>query len=192
LFIDVSPNPVLLNGNAELIKNAVDKLSGLRSGPCMNIDTSSVGFKSVTCWVSDIAGNSTSTSVPYQVIYDFDGFLSPVIDCVNNPCDPYNLSFFNVGSPISFKFQLRDANGNFVQPTNAPLWLVPFKIESSPPVVFPEDYPFQTTGATYTWKRSQNLYIYDWSTKKLPARTTWLVGVKLDDGKTYYVFVALK
>jgi hypothetical protein len=192
LFIGVSPNPVLLNGDAELIKNAVDKLSGLRSGPCMNIDTSSVGFKSVTCWVSDIAGNSTSTSVPYQVIYDFDGFLSPVIDCVNNPCDPYNLSFFNVGSPISFKFQLRDANGNFVQPTNAPLWLVPFKIESSPPVVFPEDYPFQTTGATYTWKRSQNLYIYDWSTKKLPARTTWLVGVKLDDGKTYYVFVALK
>jgi hypothetical protein len=192
LFIGVSPNPVLLNGNAELMKNAVDELSGLQSGPCMNIDTSSVGFKSVTCWVSDIAGNETSTTVPYQVIYDFEGFLTPVIDCVNNPCDSYQISFYSAGSPVSLKFQLKDANGNFVPPASAPLWLVPFKIESYPPVVFPEDYPFQTTGATYTWKKSQNMYVYDWSTKRLPARTVWTVGVKLDDGKTYYVFIALK
>jgi hypothetical protein len=192
LLIGVSPNPVLLNGNAELMRNAVDELSGLQSGPCMNIDTHSVGMKSVTCWVSDLAGNSASTTVPYQVIYDFEGFLSPVIDCVNNPCDPYQISFYSAGSPVSLKFQLKDANGNFVQPVNAPLWLVPFKIESYPPVVFPENYPFQTTGSTYTWKKSQNLYVYDWSTKRLPARTVWTVGVKLDDGKTYYVFISLK
>ena len=192
LVINVSPNPVVLNGNAELMKAEVDKLSGIRPGPCMNIDTSTVGFKSVICWTMDGAGNKTSTTVPYQVIYDFEGFLSPVIDCVNNPCDPYQISFYSAGSPVSLKFQLKDANGTFVQPTSAPLWSVPFKIESYPPVVFPEDYPFQTTGATYTWKKSQNIYVYDWSTKRLPARTVWTVGVKLDDGKTYYVFVALK
>jgi len=64
------------------------------------------------------------------------------------------------------------------------------KIEGTPPVSFPKNYPFQTTGAIYTWRKS--VYQYDWSTKKYPARTTWLVGVKLDDGKTYYVFVYLK
>jgi hypothetical protein len=192
LFIGVSPNPVLLNGEADLMRNAVDELSGLRSGPCLNVDTHSVGFKSVTCWVSDMAGNSTSTTVPYQVIYDFEGFLSPVIDCVNNPCDSYQISFYSVGSPVSLKFQLKDANGNLVQSASTPLWLTPFKIESYPPVIFPEDYPFQTAGSTYTWKKSQDMYVYDWSTKRLPARTVWTLGVKLDDGKTYYVFVALK
>jgi hypothetical protein len=190
LFIGVSPNPVLLNGSAQLLQNAVDDLSGVRPGPCMNVDTSTVGFKSVTCWISDNAGNITSTTVSYQVIYDFEGFLSPVIDCVNNSCDPYNISFFNVGTPISLKFRLKDANGKIVLPANAPLWLTPFNIEDTPPVYFPEDYPFQVTSSTYTWKK--NVYVYDWSTKKLPARTVWLVGVKLDDGKTYYVFVALK
>jgi parallel beta helix pectate lyase-like protein len=192
LFISVSPNPVLLNGTAELEKNATDELSGINPGslPCLNLDTSTVGTKSVTCYAQDNAGNQTVTTVQYQVIYDFVGFLSPVIDCVNNPCTPYNLSFFNVGSPISLKLQLKDANGNLVQSTSAPLWLTPLKIEGNPPVYFPDGYPFQTTGATYTWKKS--LYQYDWSTKKYPARTTWMVGVKLDDGKTYYVFVYLK
>ena len=88
------------------------------------------------------------------------------------------------------KFQLKDATGKLVQSANAPLWLVPLKIEGTPPLSFSEDYPFQTTGATYTWRK--NLYQYDWSTKKYPARTIWLLGVKLDDGKTYYVFVYLK
>ncbi len=190
LFIGVSPNPVLLNGSAEILRNATDELSGIDGGYCWNIDTSTVGSKTVTCAAYDRARNLTSVTVPYQVIYDFVGFLSPVIDCTNNSCTPYNLSFFNVGSPISLKFQLKDANGNLVQSINAPLWLTPMKINGNPPVYFPDDYPFQTTGATYSWRK--NVYQYDWSTKKYPGRTTWLVGVKLDDGKTYYVFVYLK
>jgi hypothetical protein len=194
LFIGVSPNPVLLNGMAELNKNAVDELSGIKPGsmPCLNIDTTTVGLKSVTCYAADYAGNQAVATAQYQVIYDFVGFLSPVIDCTNNPCTPYNLSFFSVGSPVSLKFQLKDANGKLVQPATAPLWLTPLKIEGNPPAYFPDDYPFETTGASYTWRKSQGLYQYDWSTKKYPARTTWLVGVKLDDGKTYYVFVYLK
>lgn len=192
LFIAVSPNPVLLNGEAELLQNAVDELSGIDGGYCLNIDTSTVGFKTVTCAAYDHARNLTSVTVPYQVIYDFEGFLQPVTDCVNNSCNPYQISFFNVGSPISLKFRLKDANGNLVQASSAPLWLAPMKIESTPPVTFPEGYEFPVSGSTYAWKKSQSMYVYDWNTKRLPSRTVWLVGVKLDDGKTYYVFVALK
>jgi hypothetical protein len=194
LFASVSPNPVLLNGNADLLTNATDKLSGIKSGsmPCSNIDTSTVGGKSVQCWVLDNAGNQTTTIAPYQVIYAFEGFLSPVIDCVNNRCDSYEISSFSVSSTISVRFRLKDANGNIVLPANALLWLAPFQIQGTLPVTFPNGYTFQTTGIAYTWKKSQNFYVYDWSTRRLPSRTNWLVGVKLDDGKTYYVFVALK
>jgi hypothetical protein len=192
LFISVSPNPALLNGDAELLQNAADNLSGIDGGYCWNIDTSTVGFKMVTCAVYDRASNLTSVTVPYQVIYDFEGFLPPLIDCINNTCDPYAISSFNVGSPVSLKFRLKDANGNLVRPTNEPLWLVPTKMEGTPPISIPDDYVFQTTNSVYLWKKSQNMYVYDWGTKGLPKRTVWMVGVKLDDGKTYYVFVALK
>jgi hypothetical protein len=192
LFVAVSPNPVLLNGSAELLKNAMDELSGVKPKPCLNIDTSTVGLKSVTCTVEDYAGNRTTTTTSYQVIYDFDGFLSPVIDCTNNPCDSYDLSIINTGSTIPLKFQLRDANGNVVRTMNPPLWLAPTRFEGTPPVSLPEDYGFQITNTPFEWKKNQEIYVYDWSTKGLPKRTVWLVGVRLDDGKTYYVFVGLK
>lgn len=194
LFISVSPNPVLLNGNATLLINAADQLSGIapNSTPCLNIDTTTVGIKSITCSVSDYAGNRTTTTAQYQVIYKFEGFLSPLVDCINNRCGSYQLSSYNVGSTVSLKFRLKDANGNLIRPANAPLWLVPLKIDGALPVTFPPDYPFQTSGATYTWKKSLNVYQYDWSTRRYTSGTNWLVGVKLEDGRTYYVFVALK
>lgn len=194
LFVSVSPNPVLLNGTADLLTNAADTLSGIWPGsmPCLNIDTSTVGSKSTQCWVMDNAGNKTNAVAQYQVIYDFEGFLAPVVDCVNNPCESYQISSFSAGSTISVRFRLRDANGNIVFPASAPLWLAPFQIQGTPPVSFPDGYVFQTTGIPYTWKKSQNFYVYDWSTRRLSSRTSWLVGVKLDDGKTYYVFVNLK
>lgn len=192
LSISVSPNTVLLNGNAELLKNGADELSGIHSEACMNINTGIVGSKSVFCTVIDNAANMTTATAEYQVVYDFEGFLSPVVDCVNNTCDEYNLSTFKAGTRISLKFRLKDAQGNIVQTANAPLWLVPTRITSTPPVSFPEDYVFQVSGIPYGWNVSQNAYRYDWNTKWLPRYSVWLVGVQLDDGKTYYVFVALK
>jgi hypothetical protein len=193
LTMEVSPNPVLLHGTASPVPDATDQVSGINPNTlsCFTIDTTSVGTKPTRCYVSDNAGNMAAAIVNYQVIYDFSGFLSPVIDCVNKPCGSYQLSSFNAGSLVALKFQLKDATGKLVQPAIAPLWLTPVQINSAPPVTFSETYPFTTSG-TYTWKKSQNVYEYDWSTKKTQARMTWLVGVKLDDGKTYYVFVYLK
>jgi hypothetical protein len=194
LLIEVSPNPVLLNGNATLLTNAADMLSGIRTGsmPCFSIDTTTVGFKSATCYVSDNAGNTTSTTADYQVIYDFNGFLSPVIDCTNNLCDSYNLSIINAGGTISLKFQLKDANGNLVLAANAPLWLTPTRFYGTPPIMLPEGYEFQVTNILYDWKKNQQIYTRNWNTKGLPKQSIWLVGARLDDGTTRYVFIALR
>ncbi|HSJ85664.1 MAG TPA: VCBS repeat-containing protein, partial [Anaerolineales bacterium] len=154
LSVSVSPNPVVLKGAAQIVTSAGDNLSGAGSVSCSNVDTNTVGAKSLTCNVADNAGNAATKSVSYQVIYKFVGFLQPIVDCVNNPCSTYQISSFTVGTTIAVKFQLKDANGTFVQPLQAPLWLVPLKMEGTPPVTFPDNYVFQTSGASYTWKRS--------------------------------------
>jgi len=194
LSVTLSPNPIILNGTATILTNVTDNLSGVNNGAltCSNVNTATVGMKSVSCSVSDNAGNKATTTVQYQVIYRFEGFLSPVVDCVNNSCPSFQLSSNSVGSTVALKFRLKDANGNVVLPANTPLWLAPVKIDGALPVYFPPDYPFQVTSSIFTWKKSLNVYEYDWSTKKLPAKTNWLIGVKLDDGRSYYVFVALK
>lgn len=194
LSVTVSPNPITLRGNATLLTNVTDSLSGANNGSltCSSINTSTIGMKSVTCSISDNAGNKATTTVQYQVIYRFEGFLSPLVDCVNNSCSSFQLNSYSSGSTIALKFRVKDANGNVVFPSTAPLWLVPVQINSALPVYFAPDYPFQVTTSTFTWRKSLNVYEYDWSTKRYPSKTNWLVGVKLDDGRSYYVFVAFK
>ena len=47
-----------------------------------------------------------------------------------------------------------------------------------------------TTGGTYRADGQQ--WIYNWSTKGLAAGFYYRVGVKLDDGQTYYVNIGLR
>jgi hypothetical protein len=190
LFIGVDPNPVFLNGEAELLKNASDDLSGIQHLAFTNIDTSSVGFKSVSVYATDYAGNAAQASAEYQVIYDFDGFLNPVTDCTNNICEGYNISKFKPGSTVPLKFQLKDANGEVVRAASDPLWLAPTQFDYLP-YPLPDDYVFQVSGSKYEWRKNHQNYVYEWSTKGLPDPSIWLVGVRLDDGMTYHLFVAL-
>jgi len=197
-LIGVFPNPVLLNGNASLEKNAADQLSGIMPGSlaCFSyntatVDTTTVGTKSVTCFVYDYARNITTATAEYQVIYDFDGFYNPIVGCTNNACNGFALSQIRGGSTVPFKFQLRDANGAIVRAASAPLWLEPIRFNSPPAFWDPSRYVQNVTNLPYEWKKSQNLYTYEWSTKGLPIPTIWLAGVKLDDGTTHSVFIAL-
>ena len=189
LFIGVEPNPVFLNGEAELLKNAYDNLSGIQHLAFTNIDTSSVGFKSVSAYATDYAGNAAQSSAEYQVIYDFDGFLNPVTDCTNNICEGYSISKIKPGSTVPLKFQLKDANGEVVRAASDPLWLAPTQFDYLP-YPLPDDYVFQVSGSIYEWRKNHQNYVYEWSTKGLPDPSIWLVGVRLDDGMTYHLFVA--
>ena len=101
----VSPNPVVLNGAAIVTKSATDNLSGVVGSPlCGALDTSSVGPKSVTCTVSDSAGNLGSTIALYGVIFNFHGFFQPV-----DNSGVYNS--VNSGRAIPVKFDLSGDQG---------------------------------------------------------------------------------
>jgi hypothetical protein len=95
---------VLLFGSAMAYPNASDENSGVASGSCDPVDTSSVGAKMLTCTATDMAGNTATASVAYNVIYGFAGFFDPVV----NPLD-FNIA--NAGQAIPLKWRLTDANG---------------------------------------------------------------------------------
>ena len=68
------------------------------------IDTSSVGAKSFTVNAADNAGNPNSTSISYNVVYNFSGFSSPV-DIAPT------LNVAKAGQAIPLKWRITDANG---------------------------------------------------------------------------------
>lgn len=189
----VSPNPVILNGTATVTSGAADALSGLASQSCGTLVTNSVGSKSVTCTATDNAGNTNSATVTYKVIYRFDGFLQPINDTAHttycgNPCVA---SIFKGGSTVPVKFQLKDANGNVVQTATLPVWLTPVKGGSTSAAIDESVYSDPaTSGNTYKWDGQQ--YHYNWKTTGFTAGFFWRIGVTLDDGQTYYVYIGLR
>ena len=74
---------------------------------------------------------------------------------------------------------------------SAPKWLAPVKGSATNAAVNEAAYTATATvGGSYVLNGSQ--YQYNWKTEKNMAGSYWRVGVSLDDGKTYYVNIALR
>jgi alpha-tubulin suppressor-like RCC1 family protein len=100
----VTPSRLLLNAVATATANGSDALSGIATQSCVPLVTATVGSKTTTCTTTDAAGNSTSASTGYRVVYGFAGFELPV----------RNGSFFNGMQnrrAIPFTWRVHDANG---------------------------------------------------------------------------------
>lgn len=189
----VSPNPVYLNGTATVTGAATDNLSGIATQSCGVLATDSVGQKSVSCTATDRAGNTNSTMATYRVIYRFNGFLQPINDTVRSQiCGaPCPVSIFKGGNTVPVKFQLKDANGVVVQSAMPPTWLTP--AQGSPISAAIDESVFTDTsfgGTAYSWDGEQ--YRYNWKTKGFAIGFYWRIGVALDDGQTYHVYVGLR
>jgi hypothetical protein len=156
----VSPNLVVLNGSATASPNASDNLSGVATSSCGSVTTSAIGSYTVNCTATDKADNTATASVSYNVIYDFGGFLPPLTADGRDT--------FKKGSVVPVKFQLKDANGNFV--TNATASLTVFYLGTA---VAPADEPVINivgagdSGNTFRYDLTSNQYIFNWSTKGL-------------------------
>ena len=91
------------------------------------------------------------------------------------------------------KFQLKKADGTVVQANSAPEWLPPAQGGPTTAPVGETVYADAATGGgTYRWDGADQQYHYNWGTAKHQAGSYWRVGVKLDDGQTYYVNIGLK
>ncbi len=99
----------LLGGAPSPACSSADALSGLASSASLSIaggNAYGVGMFTATCsGASDVAGNFTPPlTATYMVTYGFTGFLPPLGSSHE----------FKLGSTIPLKWQLHDANGNYV------------------------------------------------------------------------------
>ncbi|HVL60855.1 MAG TPA: PxKF domain-containing protein, partial [Microbacterium sp.] len=169
---------------------ASDGFSGL-AGSC-TVTTSGgtangVGTFTYTARATDAAGNTSTTTGSYRVIYRFDGFLQPINDTAHQV--GMSTSVFKGGSTIPVKLQLKNASGALVQANVAPGWLTPARGASMSLPVDESLYAAAAdSGNTYRIEGFQ--YGYNWKTPS--GGYYYRIGVTLDDGQTYYVNIGLR
>ncbi len=154
-----------------------------------------VGTFNYTATAADNAGNTTTLTGSYTVVYNIQYgvafFLQPINDTAHTAST--TTSIFKAGSTVPVKFQLKDANGAIIQANSAPLWLTPAKGSSTTATVDENLYSDPaTTGSTYRWDSTSQQYVYNWGTAKTQANYYWRIGVKLDDGRAYAVNIGLR
>lgn len=157
--------------------SGVAKQSAILTGGNAN----GVGAYTYMVFITDKAGNNSSQSASYSVVYLFMGFISPLSD-----------TSVKTGNNVSVKFQLKDALGNYISAANATLMLQEYA--GSSPVGYP--IPASSTsvgnaGNLFRYDTVDKQYIYNLNTKGL-STDTWQLRVILDDDTTKTTFINLK
>jgi hypothetical protein len=199
-----STNPVItvagakasytLGENTGITCAATDATSGVDGNGCKVTVTggtpNGVGTFTYTATATDRAGNVARVTGTYRVLYDWSGFLQPVNDTAHGVGN--GVSVFKGGSTVSVKFQLRNAGGQPV-PGAVAQWLTPAKGGA---VTAPVDETLLSdpaaSGVTYRYDATARQYVYNWSTKNVATGYYYRLGVRLDDGYTYFATIALR
>ncbi|HET8596012.1 MAG TPA: PxKF domain-containing protein, partial [Intrasporangium sp.] len=171
---------------------ATDSVSGVDSCKVTVAggNANGVGAFTYTATATDKAGNTTRITGSYKVIYRWDGFLQPINDTAHQVGT--STSIFKAGSTVPVKFQLKKADGTVVQAASAPAWLAPVKGSATSAPVDESVYTASAdSGSDYRYDATAQQYIYNW---KAPSAggNYYRIGVKLDDGQTYYVNIGLR
>jgi hypothetical protein len=157
----VSPNPVLLNGSATATANATDAVSGVDTQSCANVSTTAPGPQSVNCTATDRAGNTTTGTANYTVIFRWSGFLPPLNG------DPTVVNVGNAGRTYPIKWQLTDANGSYVTDAVNGTTISVAKVACtnlSGDATDTIDYASATGGTSLRYDSTANQYVYNWAT----------------------------
>jgi hypothetical protein len=171
---------------------ADDGFSGVSGGCSVAVSgglANGVGTFSYKATATDKAGNTATVTGSYRVVYRFDGFLQPINDTAHQV--DVSTSVFKGGSTVPVKFQLKRADGTVVQGNTAPVWQAPTKGSATTAAVDESVYSAPADSASaYRWDSPQ--YIYNWGTSGLVKNYYYRIGVRLDDGQTYFVNIALR
>jgi hypothetical protein len=173
-------------------------LAATPGGTCTITDSTMhiTGVGSCTITASQ-AGNGNYNAAPdvsrsFKITYKFGGFLQPINDTAHDISSNPDVSTFKSGSTVPVKFRLTDAKGNAVQAGSAQ-WITPqlgkATTQAVDESVFAEP---ATSGSLYKWDATAQQYIYNWSTKGMSSGFYYKIGVKLDDGQTYYTYISLR
>lgn len=141
-----------------------------------NLDTTTIGAHSVTVSATDLSGNVTTQTIPYNVVYKFVGFDSPVDN-------PPVLNIVNAGRTIPLKWSVLDANGVAVNKLQTLIGISSTAIRCMSAVSDPDPsyVPLGSAGV----KVDSSGYHYNWVTAKNWAGSCRRLTVALNDGTSY-------
>lgn len=177
---------------------ASDTVSGLDGGCSISVTgglANGVGTYSYTATVKDMAGRSTTVKGSYQVLYAQKSGSSFWLQPINDTAHTVNTSTsaFKAGSTVPAKFRLADANGAIVQANSAPVWINPTRGTSTKLPVDEAVYSLAAdTSSTFAWSTTDQQYHHNWKSPSTGAGFYWRIGVRLDDGTTRAVNIALR
>ena len=158
-----------------------DELLGTGIATCVGskangaaIDTSTIGSKSFTVTALDRAGNSTTKTVTYSVIYPFSGFFGPV-------SNPPTVNSVKAGTSVGLFFALGGNRGLAIL-AGSPTSQVINCTSHAPSGA--------TTAATgsLTYSTATSRYTFAWATSTAWANTCRQFTVALTDGTTHTAF----
>ncbi len=167
---------------SDLLSGIAFENGTLRSGDVL--DTLSVGQKGFTVDALDKAGNTATLTNIYNVHYAYSGVLQPI--------NSDGSSIFKLGSTVTVKFQLKDANGNIIKAANNPTIAIDYMGSNLTGSVW-EAYATSAAniGNQFRYDDISQQYIYNLGTKGLLAGT-WKIKMMLDDGTTKEALISLK
>jgi len=142
------------------------------------------GTNTFTLTATDEAGNTASQSTSFSALYNFIGFLQPILNDGSR--------VFKLGSTVPVKFQLTDATGAVVSTATGTVTVQQFS--GTAPVNDPLDGVSSggsNSGDFFRFDSTNSQYIFNLSTQPLPTGT-WQVQVHLGDGSVHTVMIGLK
>jgi hypothetical protein len=147
------------------------------------LDTSSVGLKSFSVQASDNAGNRTTTTNAFRVVYDFEGFLSPIEN-------PSSLNSARAGSAVPLQFSLGGNQGLDVIAPGYPRSQAVACNETAEIDGIEETVSAGASGLRYDPDAGR--YVYAWKTDKAWAGTCRQLVVRLADGTSHRASFSLR
>jgi hypothetical protein len=147
-----------------------------------SVDTSSIGTKSVTFTAVDNVGHSNTMSCNYNVVYNFNGFFSPV----NSP--GHITGVFNsmkAGQAVPLKFSLGGNQGLGIIASGYPKWIA-ISCNTADALDPISDGETVTAGqSSLSYDAAGDQYVYVWKTDKAWAGSCKRLQLKLVDNQTY-------
>ena len=146
------------------------------------LDTSRVGTKTFTVRTSDNAGNGAAQTVSYSVVYDFDGFLWPLVN-------PPRVNRWKAGLPVPVRFSLGSFRGSAPVAAGYPK-VAPVSCSGGGEAAGSEKAAGSwTKRSVHASKHGAWTYMFLWKTEKNWAGGCRQLVLKLDDGTVHRVTV---
>jgi hypothetical protein len=183
--------PFILNsggGTQSVTINASDGESGVDNAASTlsgSVNTSTVGEKTVTFTAKDNVGHSATKQCSYSVIFNFDGFRSPVDNPGTGATPVFNSA--KAGQSIPVKFGLSGNQGLNIMAAGYPK-VTSANCDTSATVNPIEEYATSTANGGLTYDATANQYNYVWKTQSTYVNQCFKLDLQLTDGTSHVAY----